>query len=128
MAASFVIAGRNNGFARADARAAALASVTAYRKAMAGFAQLPTMAIWYAHMPEDQLVTFVQNAVAEVAKEEKKARKAKKTKAQPDGREEEAAREVARRAQKNIAKAHTRDSAEWLSRHRVTCRNSPTAG
>ena len=31
MAASFVIAGRNNGFAQADARAAALASVTAYR-------------------------------------------------------------------------------------------------
>ena len=60
MAASFVIAGRNNGFARADARAAALASVTAYREAMAGFAQMPTMGIWYAHMPEDQLVKFVQ--------------------------------------------------------------------
>ena len=116
MAASFVIAGRNNGFARADARAAALASVTAYRKAMAGFARQPTMEIWYAHMPEDQLVTFVQNAVAEVAKEEKKARKAKKTKAQRDGREEEAAREVARRAQKNIAKAHTRDSVQALSK------------
>src|ERR1700747_3153525 len=43
MAASFVVAGRNNGFARADARAAALASVTAYREAMAGFSQLPTM-------------------------------------------------------------------------------------
>src|SRR3984885_15471821 len=39
MAASFLIAGRNNGFARADARAAALASVTAYREAVAGFAQ-----------------------------------------------------------------------------------------
>jgi hypothetical protein len=49
MAASFAIAGRNNGFARSDARAAALASVTAYREAMAGFAQLPTMEIWYAH-------------------------------------------------------------------------------
>ena len=32
MAASFMIAGRNNGFARPDARAAALASVTAYRE------------------------------------------------------------------------------------------------
>src|SRR5580700_6712904 len=72
MAASFVIAGRNNGFARADARAAALASVTAYREAMAGFAQLPTMEIWYAHMPEDQLVKFIQDAAAEVAKAEKK--------------------------------------------------------
>ena len=43
MAASFVIAGRNNGFARPDARAAAMASVTAYREAMAGFAQRPTI-------------------------------------------------------------------------------------
>ncbi|MGH3194450.1 MAG: DUF2252 family protein [Streptosporangiaceae bacterium] len=31
MAASFVIAGRNNGFAKSDTRAAALASVAAYR-------------------------------------------------------------------------------------------------
>ena len=111
MAASFVIAGRNNGFARADARAAALASVRAYREAMAGFAQLPTMEVWYAHMPEDQLVKFVQDAVAEVAKEEKKARKAKKNKEQRDGREEKAAGEVARRARKNLAKAHPRQLA-----------------
>ena len=116
MAASFVIAGRNNGFARADARAAALASVTAYREAVADFAQMSTMGIWYAHMPEDQLMALVQDAVAEVAKEEKKAGKAKKAKAQRDGREEKAAREVARRAQKNIAKAHTRDSVQALSK------------
>jgi Uncharacterized protein conserved in bacteria (DUF2252) len=70
MAASFVVAGRNNGFARAAARDAALASVTAYREAMAGFAQMPTMDIWYAHVPEDQLVKLVQDAVAEVTKKE----------------------------------------------------------
>ncbi|MGA8454632.1 MAG: DUF2252 domain-containing protein [Streptosporangiaceae bacterium] len=116
MAASFVIAGRNNGFARADARAAALASVTAYREAVADFAQMSTMGIWYAHVPEDQLMALVQDAVAEVAKEEKKAGKAKKAKAHRDGREEKAAREVARRAQKNIAKAHTRDSVQALSK------------
>lgn len=116
MAASFVIAGRNNGFARADARAAALASVTAYREAVADFAQMSTMGIWYARMPEDQLMALVQDAVAEVAKEEKKAGKAKKAKAHRDGREEKAAREVARRAQKNIAKAHTRDSVQALSK------------
>ena len=40
MAASFTIAGRNNGFAAADARAATLASVRAYREAMASFAQM----------------------------------------------------------------------------------------
>ena len=42
MAASFTIAGRNNGFAAADTRAATLAAVTAYREAMASFAQMGT--------------------------------------------------------------------------------------
>ncbi len=50
MAAIFMIAGRSNGFSKADAWAAALASVTAYREAMAGFAQIGTMNIWYAHL------------------------------------------------------------------------------
>jgi uncharacterized protein (DUF2252 family) len=107
MAASFVVAGRNNGFAKADARAVALASVTAYREAIAGFAQLPTMDIWYAHMPEDQLVELIQDAVAEVAKDEKRAKKATEGKI---------AREVAKRAQKNLARAHTRDSVQALSK------------
>ena len=40
MAASFTIAARNNGFATADTRAATLASVRAYREAMASFAQM----------------------------------------------------------------------------------------
>ena len=48
MAASFTIAGRNNGFADADTRAATLESVRAYREAMAGFAEMRTMDIWYA--------------------------------------------------------------------------------
>src|SRR3954463_5581264 len=57
MAASFTIAARNNGFGKGDARAATLASVTAYREAMAGFAEMRTMDIWYAHMSEQDLVT-----------------------------------------------------------------------
>ena len=40
LAASFTIAARNNGFARADSWAVTLASVAAYREAMAGFAQM----------------------------------------------------------------------------------------
>ena len=54
MAASFVIAGRNNGFSKADARAAALATVMSYRESMADFAQMPTMEVWYAHFEEDR--------------------------------------------------------------------------
>ena len=118
MAASFVIAGRNNGFSKADTRAAAMASVTAYREAMADFAQMPTMDVWYAHFDEDRLQQVIQGATAGIAKEEKTTKKAKtqKKKEQRDEKEEKVAREAAKRAEKNIAKAHTRDSVQALSK------------
>jgi hypothetical protein len=71
MAASFTIAARNNGFSKADTRAATLASVTAYREAMASFAQMGTMDIWYAHLDEDELMKGVRGAVAGIAKGKK---------------------------------------------------------
>ena len=49
MAASFTIADRNNGFTKADTPAATLASMAAYREAMADFAAMGTLDIWYAH-------------------------------------------------------------------------------
>ena len=117
MAASFVIAGRNNGFSKAEARAAALASVAAYREAMAEFAQMPTMDIWYAHYEEARLTALIEGALAGAAKPEKKANKAgkKKTERRDQG-QERLAKDAARRAQKNIAKAHTRDSVQALSK------------
>jgi uncharacterized protein (DUF2252 family) len=107
MAASFTIAARNNGFAKADTRAATLASVAAYREAMAAFAQMPTMDIWYAHMDEDQLMTAVRGAVAEAAKA-KKGKKANK--------EAKAAERAGKTAEKTREKAHTRDSLQALSK------------
>ena len=122
MAASFLIAGRNNGFAKADARASAMASVTAYREAMAGFAQMPTMDVWYAHFDEDRFNTIIQDALAAevpamVKKEKDKDKKAKAAKKeQKDPKQVKAAKEAARRAEKSIAKAHTRDSLQALSK------------
>src|SRR6266699_2470908 len=55
MAASFTIAAHNNGFSTADTREATMASVRTYREAMASFAQMRTMHIWYAHLDEDEL-------------------------------------------------------------------------
>ncbi len=78
MSASFAIAGRNNGFAKADTRAATLASVRAYREAMASFARMGTMDIWYAHLDEDELMSAIHAAVAGTAKEAKGAKKGKK--------------------------------------------------
>jgi uncharacterized protein (DUF2252 family) len=101
MAASFTIAARNNGFTKADTKAATLGSVAAYREAMAGFAEMGTMDIWYAHLDEDELMQGVRSAAAESSrtkKERKAAKRAEKT------------------AEKAAAKARTRDSLQALSK------------
>ncbi|GAA2899554.1 hypothetical protein Acy02nite_60730 [Actinoplanes cyaneus] len=60
MAASFMVAARNNGFAKSDARAVTTASVRAYRDAMAEFAQMRTLDIWYAHLAEDDILAAMR--------------------------------------------------------------------
>ncbi len=116
MAASFTIAGRNNGFSKADTRAATMASVRAYREAMASFAQMPTMDIWYAHLDEDELRTGIRNAVAGAARQEKKPGKAGNKAGKAARQEEKAAKTAGKRAAKTLAKAHTRDSLQALSK------------
>jgi uncharacterized protein (DUF2252 family) len=64
MSASFTIATRNNGFTKGEARDVTLASVEAYRTAMAEFAAMGTMAIWYAHLSEQQLMAAIETFVA----------------------------------------------------------------
>jgi uncharacterized protein (DUF2252 family) len=100
MAASFTIAGRNNGFTKADTRAATLEAVRAYREAMAGFAQMGTMDIWYAHLDEDELQSAMRSA-------------AKASKSKKGG---QAAKRAEKSAQKQIEKARTRDSLQALSK------------
>src|SRR6478735_4707124 len=78
MAASFTIAARNNGFAKADTRQVTLASVQAYREAMASFAQLGTMDIWYAHLDEDELRAGIRSVVSGTLKQEKGAKQQEK--------------------------------------------------
>jgi uncharacterized protein (DUF2252 family) len=106
MAASFTIAGRNNGFTKADTKAATLASVAAYREAMASFAQMGTMGIWYAHLDEDQVMAGIRTA-AEAAKTGK-GKKAKQN--------AKAAMRAEKTAQRSVAKARTRDSLQALSK------------
>jgi len=50
LAASFVIAGRDNGFKTRDQRKAARASVRGYQKAMRHFADMPVLDLWYTQM------------------------------------------------------------------------------
>ena len=110
MAASFTIAARNNGFSKADTRASTLASVAAYREAMAEFAQMRTMDIWYAHLTEDDVMAAVRGAVTEAEKGG-----GKKAKAQHK-QQVKAAKKAEKRAEKTAEKAHTRDSLQALSK------------
>src|SRR6516165_492639 len=146
MAASFTIAGRNNGFGKADTRDATLASMRAYREAMAGFAQMRTMDIWYASMSEDEVLASIRAMATGAVKQEKadkqqgkaakqqeaadkrakapkkqvkqaaKQEKAGRQQEKADKQQEKAAKEAAKRAEKTVAKAHTRDSLQALSK------------
>ncbi len=100
MAASFTIAARNNGFTKADIGAATLASVTAYREAMAGFADMGNMEIWYAHLAEQELMNAIRSlaTAARTKKETAQAKLGEKT------------------ARKTAQKAHTSDSLLALSK------------
>jgi uncharacterized protein (DUF2252 family) len=100
LAASFTIAALNNGFPKADARSAAAASVAAYRQAMAGFAGMRTMDVWYARLAEDELRDAFR-AAKQAVQGTKQAKQAKK---------------LTKRAEKNASKAHTRDSLQALSK------------
>src|SRR6187397_1701393 len=99
MSASFAIAGRNNGFTKAETRSATLSSVRAYREAMAEFAQMRTMDVWYAHLSEQDLMAALKNLARTGSAKTKKATK-----------------KGEKRAKAIAAKAHTRDSLQALSK------------
>src|SRR4051794_18371338 len=98
MATSFMIAARHNGFDKADAYASTLASVQAYRDAMALFAEMSTMEVWYAHLDEDTLIKSIREATAEAGNGGKQ--------------HEKLVKKALKRAEQNRKKAHTRDSLQ----------------
>ena len=74
LAASFVIAGRHNGFKASQARSASIACVCSYREQIARLSQLPAIDVWYERVDVDQLLaqcpekTFRQRDRAEMLK------------------------------------------------------------
>ena len=101
MSASFTIAARNNGFTEAEGRDATLASVNAYRTAMAEFAQMGQMDIWYAHLSEQQLMAAIKSFA---------------TQQERDKKQKKAAKAGVKAAKKTAQKARTRDSLQALSK------------
>jgi uncharacterized protein (DUF2252 family) len=70
LVASLVVAGRDNGFAAADARRVAVTAATRYRKAMREFAASPTLEVWYSHLDvEDAFARFKRRLKKSVVKE-----------------------------------------------------------
>jgi uncharacterized protein (DUF2252 family) len=131
MSASFTVAGRGNGFSPADVRTATLASVRAYREAMASFAQMGTMDVWYARLDEDELMASIRAAVAGTASQVEAGRElehadkkqagkkqaknlAKQEKAAKKG--EKASKQAEKIAEKTAEKAQASDSLQALSK------------
>src|SRR5215211_3939015 len=55
LAASFVVAGRDNGFDAAACQGAAQASVASYRRRMAEFSEMGELEVWYSRVSEDDV-------------------------------------------------------------------------
>ncbi len=66
LAVSFVLACRNNGHRRRDARDAALTCVRAYRERMNELAELRVMDTWYADTDLEQLIPTIEDAESRV--------------------------------------------------------------
>jgi uncharacterized protein (DUF2252 family) len=90
LAASFVVAGRDNGFDAADCREAAQASVASYRQRMAQFSEMGELEVWYSRVGEEEVRGLLSDA---------KARK-----------------RTAKKLSKTVRKARGRDSLQALSK------------
>lgn len=94
LAASFEIAGRDLGFAPSDRRAIVIAGVREYRERMRAAAKMSTLDAWYAHLNIDEVTAWISAEVSEKRL----------------GRKEE------KGAERDIAKARTRDSVRVSSK------------
>jgi uncharacterized protein (DUF2252 family) len=90
LAASFVVAGRDNGFDAADCRGAAQASVASYRQRMAEFSEMGELEVWYSRVGEAEITGLLSSAGVR-----------KKT---------------TKKLSKNVQKARGRDSLQVLSK------------
>jgi hypothetical protein len=79
LAASFVLASRDNGLGDGVARDAALTCVRAYRESMAEFSQMMTLELWYRALGAEELIAGLgpdlrKRAVRRIEKEHAKSR------------------------------------------------------
>jgi uncharacterized protein (DUF2252 family) len=89
LAASFAVAGRENGFSAAERRSIVIEAVGGYRRAMREFAAMRTLDVWYSRLEVDQLL-------ADMRSQMKKG--------------------MVRRTEQTLGKARTRDSLAAFSK------------
>lgn len=63
LVASFIVAGRSNGFSAADTRAAAVNAARFYRERMAEFARTPVLDVWYSSLDPFELYQSVAGEI-----------------------------------------------------------------
>jgi uncharacterized protein (DUF2252 family) len=95
LAASFVVAGRDNGFTAKQSRKITLAAVEGYRRAMQDFASRPVLEVWYQHLDLEKTVTELAEQLEDATGKRRKQVK---------------------RARKAMAKAYTRNSMQALAK------------
>ncbi|ULQ54879.1 DUF2252 domain-containing protein [Flavihumibacter rivuli] len=61
LAASFVVAGRNNGISEANARDTAVACTRAYREYMATYSEMKTMELWHYSIEAEMLISRMKD-------------------------------------------------------------------
>jgi uncharacterized protein (DUF2252 family) len=76
LAASFVVAGRHNGFNAGEAREAAQACVRSYRERMREFAKMGVLDVWYFSIDVETLLENVEDETA-IQRAKKRAAKAR---------------------------------------------------
>lgn len=124
LAASFTVAAQNNGCSVSDTRAITKALATSYREAMAEFAAMRTLDVWYAHISEEQIKQSVEAFLAaggaaggDKGKGSKKAkRKDNGADGGTSGMTAKQVKEAQKRFTKNALKAHSRNSDQALSK------------
>ena len=62
LAASFVLASRENGFSRGDANDAALSCVRSYRQRMAEYSDMTILEVWYASIDIEKMISGIEDA------------------------------------------------------------------
>jgi uncharacterized protein (DUF2252 family) len=101
LATSFTIAARHRGFAKDSVRSVTRAAVAAYREAMAEFAEMKTLDLWYAHLSEADLMASVQAAITDLSGK---------------GKDLKALKKQEKRALATARKARGRDSMQALAK------------